>query len=135
MAYLRTSLSLTRSLKRRVLYDIQGSVCQRCERFNPDPTIPMVVDYEGVVPDPSNHQPGKEDEHGRVIEDSTGTWTDVLVKHHGAEEVKRFEFESRTWGWVDLRQMLKLVRWFDPVDVEEDGRLVVPVKVQLVRPR
>ncbi len=133
MGYRRTSLSITKGLKRRVRYDIQGSVCQRCERFNPDPDIPMVVDWEGLTEE--SPQPGIEDHNEHVIKDSSATWCEMRVKHHGAEEVRRFEFESRTWGWKDLRHLIKLVRWFDPADVEEDGRLVVPVKLQLVRPR
>lgn len=142
MAYRRTKLSITQGLRRRVKWDITGSVCQRCERFNPDTDLPMVVDWEGLTE--HSPQPGEEgmlpgstarDQAWGVVKDSTATWCEVMVKHHGAEEVKRFEFESRTWGWGDLRQMLKLVRWFDPVDEEEQGRLVVPVGIQLVRAR
>lgn len=131
MGFRRTSLKLSQSFKRRVKWDIQGSICQRCERFNPDLDLPMVVDWEGLTED--SPQPGTEDLENRVTHDSSASWCTVMAKHHGQEEVKRFEFESRTWGWIDLRQMLKLVRWFDPAEVEEDGRLVVPVKLQLVK--
>ncbi len=149
MAFRRTMLTLPSSFKRRVKYDIEGSVCQRCERFNPDPSLPMVVHWEGLSPD--SPEPGKEDRERRVFEDSRSTWCKVVAKHaHGRNlgdvppgykfsdseiEERTLDFGSTTWGWLDVAQRLKLVRWFDPAEVEDEGRLVVPVKVQLVRPR
>lgn len=45
------------------------------------------------------------------------TWCKVLVRHHGQEQVHRFDFESVEWDERDLRSRMRGRRWFQPHEV------------------
>jgi hypothetical protein len=38
----------------------------------------------------------------------------VLVKHHGAEELRTFDMGSTNWDARDLASMMRRTNWFDP---------------------
>ena len=45
----------------------------------------------------------------------------VLVKHHGAEELRTFHMGSTNWDERDLAQMMRHTNWFDPTKHEGVG--------------
>lgn len=48
-------------------------------------------------------------------------WVKVLVKHHGAEELRRFDMGSTNWDERDLASMMRRTNWFDPTAHEGLG--------------
>lgn len=68
---------------------VRGPVCMTCGRL---------VDEEQLV----EGYPG-ESTHARV-----------LVKHHGAEELRTFDMGSTNWDAGDLASMMRRTNWFDP---------------------
>lgn len=48
-------------------------------------------------------------------EEQVTTFAKVLVKHHGAEELRTFDFGSTNWDDHDLRQFMASADWFDPM--------------------
>ena len=38
----------------------------------------------------------------------------VLVRHHGAEELRTFDMGTRAWDHEDLASMMQRTNWFDP---------------------
>jgi hypothetical protein len=67
----------------------QGPVCLTCGR---------VVDSEELV-------------EGYPGESQTAK---VLVRHHGAEELRTFDMGSTNWDERDLGSMMRRTNWFDP---------------------
>lgn len=56
------------------------------------------------------------------------TYARVLVRHHGAEELRQFDFGSTNWDHHDLRSMMQRTHWFDPVgDGMGLGKRALPV--------
>lgn len=110
----RTSLSLDRYIVSPVKGDVTGPVCDLCNK---------VVDSEALV----EGDPGHEDSQERVVKLASRDWCLVLVKHHGAEELRRIDFGSRAWGPTDLKKALQRVRFFSPEDGghAEEGSLSV----------
>lgn len=43
----------------------------------------------------------------------------VLVRCHGAEELRTFEFGSREWDGEDLKRAMQRCAWFDPTSHSE----------------
>jgi hypothetical protein len=78
------------------------------------------VDSEEVV---DGAAPGLDDEDGRVYERATGETVRVLVKHHGAEELRTIDFGSREWGHVELRKWMQRIKWFNPLEDDQAGKL------------
>lgn len=84
---------------------VAGPLCLTCGR---------PVDQEMMV----------EGEPGRT------TGCRVLVRHHGAEEVRDFDFGSVEWDHDDLRKMTRSNRWFDPTKHDDgDARVTVPARI------
>ena len=80
---------------------IEGALCLTCGQ---------IVDSESIV----------EGEPGQY------TWTKVLVRHHGQEELRTFEFDSTEWDWRDLKRMMLTATFFDPNLAAENGFSAVP---------
>lgn len=38
----------------------------------------------------------------------------VLARHHGAEELREFDFGTKYWDADDLRKFIASADWFDP---------------------
>lgn len=68
------------------------------------------------------HRPVDSEE---MVEDRP-TGCRVLVRHHGAEEIRDFEFDSREWDDRDLKRAMQSARFFDPM-VQGEGTLSVQV--------
>lgn len=45
----------------------------------------------------------------------------VLVRHHGAEELRTFDMGSRNWDHADLASLMSRTNWFDPRSHEGMG--------------
>jgi hypothetical protein len=45
----------------------------------------------------------------------------VLVRHHGAEELRTFDMGSTNWDEQDLASMMRRTNWFDPTSYEGLG--------------
>ncbi len=113
----RTVLTLDRYISSPVRWDVTGPVCALC---TVDENDPAVVDSESLV----EGLPGVENNEGQVTTNAAGTFCKVLVKHHGCEELREFDFGSVEWGPTDLRKAMQRVRWFSPEDAAgQDGRL------------
>ncbi len=67
----------------------QGPVCMTCGRLVTEEQL--VEGYPGV-----------------------STFAKILVRHHGAEELRTFEMGSSNWDEKDLSQMMRGTNWFDP---------------------
>ena len=74
----------------------RGPVCMTCGRL---------VDSEALV----EGYPGET------------TFARVLVKHHGAEELRTFDMGSSNWDERDLGSMMSRTNWFDPTAHEGIG--------------
>lgn len=74
----------------------RGAVCLTCGRL---------VDEEGLV-------------EGYPGESETAK---VLVRHHGAEELRTFDMGSKNWDCDDLASMMARTNWFDPRSHEGMG--------------
>jgi hypothetical protein len=75
---------------------VRGPVCMLCGKL---------VDSEEIV----EGYPGE------------STWCRVLVKHHGAEELRTFHMKSSNWDEQDLASMMRRTNWFDPTSYEGLG--------------
>ena len=95
MPLLKSSVGLTALLAPHVQSPL-GPVCLTCGR---------VVDEEQLV----EGYPGE------------STFAKVLVRHHGAEELRTFDMGSSNWDERDLGQMMRHVNWFDPASFEGAG--------------
>lgn len=81
--------------------NVRGAVCLTCGKL---------VDYEGVVEGyPTSPQ-----------QDGT-TWCKYLVRHHGSEELRRFDMGSSNWDYQDAAQLAQRTNWFDPTAHEGLG--------------
>ena len=101
--------------------DIYGPVCDLCN---------AVVDSEEIVEGvPGDSHIEKKNKGtlwtraGMLDDDVESVWTPasrpyckVLVKHHGAEELHTFDFESTNWTVRDLRIRMQQRRWFPPLE-------------------
>jgi hypothetical protein len=68
---------------------VRGAVCMTCGKL---------VDEEIIV-------------EGYAGESET---CKVLVRHHGAEELRTFDMGSRNWDHEDLASLMQRTNWFDP---------------------
>lgn len=68
---------------------VRGAVCLTCGRL---------VDSEEIV----EGYPGE------------SVTCKVLVKHHGAEELRTFDMGSKDWDHTDLASYMQRTNWFDP---------------------
>jgi len=85
-------------------FDVYGPVCDICNQ---------VVDSEQIV----EGYPGWcEPIHGGLTHEADSETCKVLVRHHGAEELHTFDFESRNWSAEDLRRRMQQRRWFSPLE-------------------
>lgn len=75
---------------------VRGPVCMTCGRL---------VDSERLV----------EGYPGETV------YAKVLVKHHGAEELRTFHMGSSNWDERDLASMMRRTNWFDPTSHEGMG--------------
>ena len=75
---------------------VKGPVCMTCGR---------IVDREELV----EGYPGE------------STYAKVLVRHHGAEELRTFDMGSSNWDEGDLASMMRRTNWFDPRSYEGLG--------------
>lgn len=71
---------------------------------------------------------------GRVVQkeeivEEGPTFCRVLFTCHGREELRTYEFETREWGYDELRRMRLADRLFDPTVESETGHLVVGIEV------
>lgn len=89
MALLRTSTSLLQRVLAPAVQSAAGPVCMTCGR---------IVDGEALV----EGEPGKT------------TFAKVLVKHHGAEELRTFDMGSIEWDSYELKSHMMRANWFDP---------------------
>jgi len=99
---LRTRASLDSLILAPHVQNVRGPVCMTCGR---------VVDSEAIV----EGYPGET------------TFARVLVKHHGAEELRTFDMGSTNWDERDLGSLMRRTNWFDPTAHEGigAGRVVV----------
>lgn len=74
----------------------RGAVCLTCGKL---------VDEEGIV----EGYPGE------------STTCKVLVRHHGAEELRTFDMGSTNWDEADLASYMSRTNWFDPNSYEGMG--------------
>lgn len=96
MPLLKTRASLGRLVVAPHVQSATGPVCITCGR---------VVDSEALV----EGYPG------------ATTFAKVLVKHHGAEELRTFDMGSTNWDERDLGSLMRRTNWFDPTAFEELG--------------
>lgn len=108
MALRRSTLGLNTLIVAPHVQAALGPVCLTCGR---------VVDSEELV----EGYPGE------------STHAKVLVKHHGAEELRTFEMGSTNWDERDLGSMMRRTNWFDPNSYEDAGlgvRVINPTEAQ-----
>lgn len=110
MALRRTAINLDQYIIRPEVGNIIGPQCATCNR---------VVDYEALV----EGEPGVENEVGQVTKMAGGETCRVLVRHHGAEEIRTIDFGSREWGPIELAKWMKRVLWFNPLEDDQVGKL------------
>lgn len=84
-----------------ITYDVTGALCLTCGR--PIDSEEIVEGYPGRHP-----------------------YSKVLVKHHGAEELRTFEFDSVEWDERDLKRQMQGARFFDPMVQGEATAVTVP---------
>jgi hypothetical protein len=89
--------------------DIYGPVCDICNELVDSETI--VEGYPGER-GPGPHGFGD----GEMLRLADSETCKVLVRHHGAEELHIFDFESREWSPEDLRRRMQHRRWFSPLE-------------------
>lgn len=90
MSLIKSTANLGTIVAAPVVRAPRGCVCVTCGRL---------VDSESLV----EGEPG----WGK-------TWCKVLVKHHGAEELRTFDFGSTNWDSYDLKSAMMRANWFDP---------------------
>lgn len=96
MALIKSSATLGNLILAPHVQSAQGCVCLTCGRL---------VDEESLV-------------EGYPGESAT---CKVLVKHHGAEELRTFHMGSTNWDERDLASMMRRTNWFDPTAHEGLG--------------
>lgn len=96
MALIRSSQSLYQRILAPCVQSPLGPVCMTCGRL---------VDSEALV----EGEPGKT------------TYAKVLVKHHGAEELRTFDMASVEWDSYELASHMRRANWFDPTSHEGAG--------------
>lgn len=101
MALLKTAFSLDRYIISPHKKDITGPVCDICQE---------VVDSEALVEGVA----GEENGDGMVTRNASSETCKVLVRHHGAEELRTLDMGSRVWGPTDLAKYMQRMRWFVP---------------------
>lgn len=89
MSLIRTHASLAQRILAPCVQSARGPVCMTCGRL---------VDREELV----EGEPGKT------------TFAKVLVKHHGAEELRTFDMGSIEWDSYELKSHMMRANWFDP---------------------
>lgn len=89
MSLLRSRASLDQLVVAPHVEGARGPVCMTCGR---------IVDSEALV-------------EGYPGESQT---CKVLVRHHGAEELRTFDMGSTNWDAGDLKSMMRRTNWFDP---------------------
>lgn len=88
-------------------YGEVGTLCMTCGRR---------VDYEEMV----EGLPGRD------------TYCRVLVRHHGAEEMRTFSFDSVEWDDRDLKRAMQAATWFAPTsDAVESPHAQVPAGLDI----
>lgn len=102
MALIRSHVSLAQRILAPAVRAPQGCVCMTCGRL---------VDSENLV----EGEPGKT------------TFAKILVKHHGAEELRTFDMGSVEWDSYELKSHMLRANWFDP---RGDAGLGVKVKLR-----
>lgn len=63
---------------------------------------------------PSDEEQLVEESHGK-----RGNFARVLVRCHGAEELRTFEFGTEAWDETDLKRAMQRCAWFDPMSHNE----------------
>lgn len=96
MSLIKSRIGLEQYIAAPHVGNAAGAICMTCGRL---------VDYEGLV-------------EGYPGESLTAK---VLVKHHGAEELRTFDMGSRNWDERDLKSMMTRTNWFDPTAHEGLG--------------
>ncbi len=89
MTLRRSHAPLDRIITAPWVQSARGPVCMTCGR---------IVDSEALV----EGYPGET------------TYARVLVKHHGAEELRTFDMQSTNWDERDLASYMRRTNWFDP---------------------
>lgn len=89
MALVRSRAVLDHLILAPHVQSARGPVCMTCGR---------VVESEELV----EGYPGQT------------TYAKVLVRHHGAEELRTFDMGSANWDERDLGSMMRRTNWFDP---------------------
>lgn len=89
MPLLKTRASLAELITAPHVQSVRGPVCMTCGRL---------VDEEKLV----EGYPGESPQ------------ARVLVRHHGAEELRTFDMGSTNWDARDLASMMQRTNWFDP---------------------
>lgn len=103
-------MNLDQYIRRRVVARPGGPRCALCD---------AVVDYEAIV----EGYPGEEDADGRCTKNADGETCRVLVRHHGQEEIRTIDFGSRSWGPIELSKWMQRIKWFNPLEMVDQGRL------------
>lgn len=101
MALIRSHVSLEQRILAPGVKAPSGPVCMTCGRL---------VDSEMLV----EGEPGKT------------TYAKVLVKHHGAEELRTFGMGSVEWDAYELKSHMMRANWFDPMGDAGLGVKIVP---------
>jgi hypothetical protein len=96
VALRRTSTSLLQRILAPAVQSAAGPVCMTCGR---------IVDSEALV----EGEPGKT------------TYAKVLVKHHGAEELRTFDMASVEWDSYELKSHMMRANWFSPHGHDDAG--------------
>lgn len=89
MALRRSTATLDNLVVAPYAGSARGAVCLTCGKL---------VDEEAIV----EGYPGE------------SVWCKVLVRHHGAEELRTFSMGSTNWDHEDLASMMARTNWFDP---------------------
>lgn len=96
MALVKSFTSLEQRILAPAVQASSGPVCMTCGR---------IVDSEALV----EGLPGRD------------TFAKVLVKHHGAEELRTFDMGSVEWDSYELKSHMMRANWFDPTSHEGSG--------------
>ena len=89
MALVRSTTSLLQRNLAPAVQGPRGPICLTCGR---------IVDEEQLV----DGEPGQT------------TYARVLVRHHGAEELRTFDMGSTEWDGYELASHMRRANWFDP---------------------
>lgn len=89
MTLRRTHASLAQRILAPAVKPAKAPLCLTCGRY---------VDSEAMV----------EGEPGQT------TYARVLVRHHGAEELRTFDMGSVEWDSYELKSHMMRANWFDP---------------------